>query len=254
MLKGASDHRIRMIILHYTAVSFTETLSIFNRGQVSAHYLVPEKHALDYIGWCSENSSSISDAYQLVPDFQRAWHAGESYWRGRSELNDSSIGIEIVYCPLEESDNFPHYPQQQIDAVVELCQGLIDQYQISSCNILGHSDVSYLRKSDPGPRFPWKHLASQGVGAWANEDEVEQRVYNYLDLDDDELREQIVQRLGEYGYMSPSTLEEEICLLKAFCAHFAPEYFLSPIKPAVLATVDVLIEQSRWTDKGVAEV
>lgn len=88
---------------------------------------------------------------QYVPFGQRAWHAGQSQYRGRSACNDFSIGIE-----LEGTDSTP-YTDEQYDQLGELVEALLAAYpSLTSDHIVGHSDIAPGRKTDPGPSFDWE--------------------------------------------------------------------------------------------------
>ncbi|MFC0138719.1 N-acetylmuramoyl-L-alanine amidase [Erwinia mallotivora] len=155
------NERVRFLIFHYTALDDAKSLKILTQEDVSAHYLIQEhpefKHGKPVI-------------LQLVDENKRAWHAGVSNWNGRSNLNDSSIGIEIVnqgYTDdLDGQRTWYPFNPQQIAAVAALAKDIIHRYQITPDNVLGHSDIAPLRKQDPGRLFPWKLLAAMGIGAW----------------------------------------------------------------------------------------
>ncbi|MFN7710300.1 MAG: N-acetylmuramoyl-L-alanine amidase [Holosporales bacterium] len=143
---------IDMLVLHYTAVDFERSIEILcdphnPLGRVSAHYVID----LD------------GRIYQLVDDQNRAWHAGKSAWRGRTSLNGSSIGIEVVNPGHDVTPRVP-YREAQIESIIALSRGLIERYSIPAHNIVGHSDIAPTRKSDPGEHFPWQRLAEAGVG------------------------------------------------------------------------------------------
>ena len=90
---------------------------------------------------------------QFVPFTERAWHAGESNFRGRSRCNDFSIGIE-----LEGGDETP-YDDEQYRVLPIVLQALLQAYpNISPREIAGHCDVAPGRKVDPGPAFDWLRL------------------------------------------------------------------------------------------------
>ena len=90
---------------------------------------------------------------QYVPFELRAWHAGTSYWRGRSACNDFSIGIE-----LEGADEEP-YDERQYAALAEVVAALQRSYpSLAEGWIAGHSDIAPGRKTDPGPAFDWRRL------------------------------------------------------------------------------------------------
>lgn len=90
---------------------------------------------------------------QFVPFERRAWHAGESRFRGRSTCNDYSIGIEL------EGDEETPYTDAQYRHLVAAIEAICECYpHITARHIAGHCDVSPGRKSDPGPAFDWLRL------------------------------------------------------------------------------------------------
>jgi N-acetylmuramoyl-L-alanine amidase len=93
----------------------------------------------------------------MVNEADRAWHAGRSYWRGITDVNSASIGIEIVN-PGHEFGYRP-FPDAQIDAVIQLLSGVVARHHITRGNVVGHSDIAPARKEDPGELFPWYRLA-----------------------------------------------------------------------------------------------
>jgi AmpD protein len=107
------------------------------RGRVSAHVLIRRDGQL----------------IQYVPFGARAWHAGQSEYRGRPACNDFSIGIE-----LEGTDDIP-YADAQYDQLAAVVRALLDTYPLlSPTHITGHSDIAPGRKTDPGPAFDWTRL------------------------------------------------------------------------------------------------
>jgi N-acetylmuramoyl-L-alanine amidase len=150
MIKRASpnfDERaapVSMIVLHYTGMPDAE--SALDRltspeAKVSAHYLVDEDGRV----------------FKLVDESKRAWHAGKSRWRGISDVNSASVGIEIVN-PGHEFGYRP-FPDEQIAALIPLVASIKERHGISRGNVVGHSDVAPARKEDPGELFPWEALA-----------------------------------------------------------------------------------------------
>lgn len=139
---------ISMVVLHYTGMrSASEALARLcdESSQVSAHYLIDEE------GFVTN----------LVPEEKRAWHAGASYWRGITDVNSASIGIEIAnpghewgYCP---------FPEAQMDALLPLLADILDRHDIPRANVVGHSDVAPARKQDPGELFDWAKLGQLGL-------------------------------------------------------------------------------------------
>ena len=145
---------VEMLVLHYTGMkTFQEALNRMrdSGAKVSAHYVVDE----------------TGETYRLVDEEKRAWHAGVSSWRKKTDINSRSIGIEIVN-PGHEFGYRP-FPDIQIKAVIELCNGIINRYRISPENIVGHSDIAPTRKKDPGELFPWETLSENGIGLWTND-------------------------------------------------------------------------------------
>jgi N-acetylmuramoyl-L-alanine amidase len=139
------------LVLHYTGMqSGAAALARLcdPAAKVSSHYLVEEDGAL----------------YRLVEEQNRAWHAGVSYWRGVTGLNDSSIGIEIVNPGHEWG--YRAFPELQIARVIRLCQEILARHPIPARNVVAHSDIAPDRKQDPGELFPWQRLAAAGIGLW----------------------------------------------------------------------------------------
>ncbi len=135
---------VSMIVLHYTGMETGEAAIARLRdpeAKVSSHYVVAEDGTV----------------LRLVDEADRAWHAGKSSWRGITDVNSASVGIEIVN-PGHEFGYRP-FPDAQIAAVVRLVAGIKDRHEITRGNVVGHSDVAPARKRDPGELFPWHELA-----------------------------------------------------------------------------------------------
>jgi len=140
-----------MIVLHYTGMPTGEAALERMRdpeAKVSAHYMVEEDGRI----------------FSLVPDERRAWHAGKSFWKGATDINAVSVGIEIVNPGHEFG--YRKFPEAQIEAVIDLIADVRSRWTIPDSRILGHSDVAPDRKEDPGELFPWKRLAEAGHGLW----------------------------------------------------------------------------------------
>ena len=184
---------VDLLVLHYTELPLKESLEILSddtrEKRVSAHYVLAED----------------GTAYRLVPEDRVAWHAGQSYWRGREALNATSIGIEIVNLHGDRHD----YPPRQIAALIDLCRAVLVRHPaIEPQNVVGHSDIAPQRKIDPGRRFPWKTLADAGIGLWPKEDATP--------IDGD-----IQPALQRFGYAPPGDLAPEE-IVKAFQRRFRP--------------------------------
>lgn len=198
------DEAISVLVLHYTGMrSLEDALDKLSKaeGKVSCHYLVSEK----------------GDIYAMVPEEKRAWHAGVSHWRGRDNLNDISIGIEIEN-PGHEWGYRP-FPPAQMDAVAALCQDILSRHAIPPRNVTAHSDIAPMRKEDPGELFDWKWLAAQGVGLWPEVRDQGSGIRDQKDISD------IQKKLAAYGYGLPVTGEMDALTIKtiiAFQRHFRP--------------------------------
>ncbi len=195
------DQRIKFLILHFTARDFQTSLRLL-KDQVSVHYLISDQPV---------------EILQLVDESNRAWHAGESFWEGRSNLNDSSIGIEIVNL----DGNKNPYPERQIEAVILLCKQIIARYNIAPDCVLGHSDIAPLRKDDPGSLFPWGLLYKNGIGAMVDESDVDELIKTISIPASSQLQ----KSLAKYGYQIDLTGifdEQTQMVLDAFRRHFCP--------------------------------
>ena len=101
---------------------------------------------------------------QCVPEARRAWHAGQSFWAGETDLNSRSIGIEIANSGHDYG--YPDFPRRQIAAVIALCRSILTRHRIPADRVLAHSDIAPTRKQDPGEKFPWRILHDSGIGLW----------------------------------------------------------------------------------------
>lgn len=142
------ERDIDTVIVHYTGMKTgAEALERLcdPAARVSAHYLVEEN----------------GDIYRLVDENRRAWHAGVGAWKGETDINARSIGIEIVNPGHEWG--YRDFPEAQISAVVALLHDINGRHNIAPARVLGHSDVAPRRKDDPGEKFPWGRLAQEGL-------------------------------------------------------------------------------------------
>jgi N-acetylmuramoyl-L-alanine amidase len=142
---------VELIVLHYTGMQTSDAALewLCNPASgVSAHYFVEEDGTI----------------FQLVEEDRRAWHAGVAHWRGATNINDISIGIEIANCGHEWG--YTPFPAAQITAVKKLCADIMHRHELPAYSVVGHSDVAPTRKQDPGELFPWQELAEYGIGIW----------------------------------------------------------------------------------------
>ena len=200
----------QFLVLHYTGMENAESaeqLLCSPEAKVSAHYVVEED----------------GKVVQLVQEAFRAWHAGESFWRGITDVNSSSIGIEIVNGgPLL---NFPDYPEKQIISVIKLCQSIIERYSIEPRNVLAHSDIAPHRKTDPGEKFPWETLFKAGVGHFVRPAPIAGgRFMNIGESGRPVEAFQSMLALYGYGLEITGSFDERTRLVtQAFQRHFRPE-------------------------------
>ena len=136
-----------MVILHYTAQNSCEkTLQTFTNvlTEVSAHYVI-----------CRDGT-----LHHMLNDYLRAWHAGLGKWGNNTDVNSTSIGVEI------DNNGTENYSAAQLNTLYGLLAYLKKAYNIPTANFIGHSDIAPGRKIDPGILFPWKTLADKGYGLW----------------------------------------------------------------------------------------
>ncbi len=201
---------IDMLVLHYTGMESAEAALARlcdPAVKVSAHYVIGEDGAVT----------------ALVAEDKRAWHAGESFWRGETDINGRSIGIELVNPGHEFG--YRDFPGPQMAALEELASGILARQPIPARNVVGHSDVAPGRKTDPGELFDWARLAAAGIGLWPFEaDPVEAA--------------EVPAMLSEYGY----DVTDEAAAMTAFQRHFRPEIVDGSADPETLVRLKELLE------------
>ena len=199
---------IDTLILHYTGMQSGEAAIerlCDPEAAVSSHYVVEEDGRI----------------FRLVPEHLRAAHAGISFWRGRSMLNDTSIGIEIVN-PGHEWGYRP-FPAAQIEAVRRLCVGILARHPIPSIGVVAHSDIAPDRKQDPGELFPWAALAASGIGIYPSAPLDPEAGDVVTDAERLHPVRQALIRIG-FDIETEGALDEKLMLvLTAFQRHWRPE-------------------------------
>jgi N-acetylmuramoyl-L-alanine amidase len=249
--------RVDHLVIHFTGESFGESLRLLTERTeipVSAHYLVPTRGDPSY-------PRKRLRIYRLVDDERRAWHAGESYWRGVASLNARSIGIEIVNesrcvqsdasaearAPESQHCKFLDYDPEQIELVIELaCDILARHPGIDPVDIVGHADIAPDRRVDPGPTFPWRALYDRGIGAWYDSDTVTA----YLERFEAQPPEvaQLQRALNAYGYrVEESGVADPRTrfALRAFQMHYRPADWSGRPDPETAAILFALIAKYR---------
>jgi N-acetylmuramoyl-L-alanine amidase len=209
------QRRPNFVILHHTtnetAAKALRTLTDPQR-QVSAHYLIG-RHG---------------ERYQLVDEASRAWHAGESWWGGHTDLNSASIGIEL------DNTGDEAFAEAQIAELLLLLDELRRRYRIPAENILGHSDIAPTRKVDPSHRFPWSRLAEHGFGLWC--DEASAALFDHAPLNPAFDALLALQALG-YDVASPYAAR------LAFRRHFAASDTDAELSADELARLQCLVQK-----------
>jgi len=135
---------VSMVVLHYT--DMPDVRDAIARmcnpdSKVSAHYCITRQGQI----------------VQMVEEEKRAWHAGRSYWRGRTDVNSASIGIELDNPG--HSWGYEDFPEEQMQVLIRLLNDIVKRHDIPRANVVGHSDVAPQRKDDPGEKFDWDRLA-----------------------------------------------------------------------------------------------
>ncbi|HDR9499614.1 N-acetylmuramoyl-L-alanine amidase [Burkholderia cepacia] len=214
--RGA-DSRIRFLVMHYTESDEAKSLRTLTGDSVSVHYVIPPQPRIE---------RGLPVVYQLVPESERAWHAGVSEWQGTTELNAVSIGIENVNRgPLDpQNRTWQPYPPEQVAALTRLSKDIVTRYAIPPTRVVGHSDIAPQRKIDPGPLFPWHALAQAGVGAWPDAATVAARLAGRDPHAPVDVRE-LQLKLARYGYdvATDGVLDTRTRrVFAAFQMHFRP--------------------------------
>ena len=245
------SQRIKTIVLHYTVSDNERSIKTLTTGNVSAHYLV-----LD---------NDDNKIYNLVPESERAWHAGDGGFAGRTILNDTSIGIEIVNSGIKPEyrdalkngtldyhpyEHYVAFDELQIKKVAQLVQDIATRYDISPKNIIGHSDMAPSRKIDPGAKFPWERLYfDYGIGAWY--DESDKAFFMLQNEFDTATISEIKQAFREYGYQINTTDEWDKTsrdVIYAFQLHFRPLNPKGTIDAETYATLQALNKKYAGTE------
>ena len=217
-----------IILLHYTGMETgrgAEDWLCNPESGVSCHYIVHEDGGV----------------VQMVREADRAWHAGKSVWRGETDINSQSVGIEIVNPG--HGLGYPAFPRRQIRSVIALCRGIAARHAIRPAMVLAHSDVAPGRKVDPGEKFPWTVLARAGVGHLV----APSRRRTGITLragDASECVAELQRMLGLYGYGIEITGifdARTVIVVEAFQRHFRRSRVDGVADPATVETLRRLL-------------
>ncbi|MGY0589382.1 MAG: penicillin binding protein PBP4B [Paraglaciecola chathamensis] len=247
-------HRVKFLVMHFTAIDYQKSVhALVDEGGLSAHYLIPESNDPSY-------PNDSLEILKLVDEDKRAWHAGNSVWQGRSELNDSSIGIEIVNVPechvdseakttSEHGENrlcvFPDYDPKQIELLIALSKDILARNpDISPTRIVGHADIAPARKNDPGPRFPWFELYQAGIGAWYDNDTFEQYWQRFNQYQPNIGLVQSALRAYGYNVLETGIRDEQTRnAISAFQMHFLPWQVTGKADSKTAAAIFALLDK-----------
>ncbi|MBQ7633563.1 MAG: N-acetylmuramoyl-L-alanine amidase [Alphaproteobacteria bacterium] len=180
--------KVRALVLHCSAHSAADMIEVLRERELSSHYII----------------DTDGKVLQLVSEKKRAWHAGQSKWRGMKMLNQYSVGIELSSPTLGQQK----YADLQIKSLIKLSRQIINHYQIPAVNVVAHSDIAPTRKPDPGLAFPWQYLASKGIGLWYDANDAAKVATNDV--------EELLRIIGyEVNDLAAASY--------AFCRHFVPQ-------------------------------
>ncbi|VTP14789.1 N-acetylmuramoyl-L-alanine amidase AmiD precursor [Phytobacter ursingii] len=234
----AAYPRIKVLVVHYTADDFDVSLATLTDKQVSSHYLIPAHPPVHH---------GKPRIWQLVPESELAWHAGISYWRNATRINDTSIGIELEnrgWQNVAGVKRFTPFEPEQIAALVPLMKDIVSRYNIPPQNVVAHADIAPQRKDDPGPLFPWRELAAQGIGAWPDVARVAfylngRSPYEAVDT------ASLLDLLARYGYeVKPDmTPAQQKRVIMAFQMHFRPALWNGVADAQTQAIAEALLEK-----------
>ena len=202
---------IKFVIIHYTGMqSEVESFKRLMDPQykVSSHYLINRK----------------GEIIQMVKEKNIAWHAGKSRWKKFKNLNNYSIGIELVNKG--HQFGYQNFSRQQISSLIKLCTKLKKKYLIKKENFLGHSDIAPLRKADPGEKFPWKKLSKSKIGKWYA------KFNNKIEVNPKKMEALFFKNLQKFGFRYFTTNKKnfnDVMIVKAFQRHYLPNYITGKI-------------------------
>lgn len=221
--------RPRLLILHYTGMlSARAAIDYLAKAEskVSCHYVIDERGRIT----------------QLVAEERRAWHAGVSNWKGETDINSLSIGIEIQNPGHELG--YPPFPVAQMRAVAELSRDIVLRHQLPPEAVLAHSDVAPARKIDPGEKFDWAWLAENGVGHWVQPAPTREADLGLGVGASGDGVGAAQELLRTYGYAVEPTGVLDVAtefVIKAFQRHFRPRRVDGRLDRSTVRTLERLI-------------
>ncbi len=204
--KTRKSKDIKLIVIHYTGMQ-SKIASIKRltnpKHKVSCHYLIDRQ----------------GNILKLVDDSRVAWHAGKSRWKNFINLNYNSIGIELINKG--HSYGYEKFPSLQINKLIKVCLYLKKKYKIKDSNIVGHSDISPLRKQDPGEKFPWQKLYKYKIGIWYKESKLKFKKNKKTNLNN--LFFKNLHKIGYRYFKKDFRSKNDVVITKAFQRRFLPK-------------------------------
>jgi len=193
--------KIKYIVYHYTGMR-SESKAVKrltdDNSNVSCHYFI------------KRNGQIII----MVPELYESWHAGKSKWKKDISLNKNSIGIEI--SNKGHGFGYQNYSRKQISSLIKLSRYLIKKYKIKKSNILGHSDIAFERKKDPGEKFPWSYLSNKKIGIWHNIEEKKIKKIRKKKISNIEILK-FIRHINKIGYFTKNlNNNKKLKLVKSF--------------------------------------
>ena len=193
--------KIKYIVYHYTGMR-SESKAVKrltdDNSKVSCHYFI------------KRNGQIII----MLPELYESWHAGKSKWKKDISLNKNSIGIEI--SNKGHDFGYQNYLRKQTSSLVKLSTYLIKKYKIKRSNILGHSDIAFERKKDPGEKFPWSYLSNKKIGIWHNIEEKKLKKIRKKKISNIEILK-FIRYLNKIGYFTKNlNNNKKLKLVKSF--------------------------------------
>ncbi|WP_136254268.1 N-acetylmuramoyl-L-alanine amidase [Onishia niordana] len=242
----ATSHssRVRHLVIHYTDAGEAESLRALTGPRVSSHYLIPQPEA-----------GGLPPVYQLVSESRRAWHAGASSWNGRENINDTSIGIEIVntgpngrFADLQAGKHlaWAPFPSDQITTLIALIKDIVSRHDIAPTAVVSHAEIAPTRKIDPGPVFPWQRLHRAGIGPWPDVDRV--ACYRQRFETSPPSRAHLKKALAAWGFATTSSdiIDETTrSALRAFQMRYRPSHYPGVPDTETAARLWALLEEYR---------
>ncbi len=231
---------IHILVLHYTGMESADAALAHMRdpaAKVAAHYMIEENGRI----------------VQLVDEDKRAWHAGASYWRGETDINSASIGIEIVNGG--HDFGLPEFPDVQIEQVIALARAIKKRHHISDFNIVAHSDIAPHRKQDPGEKFPWPQLADHDLGVWPDIKVKNSKILFAPERENADILT-IPQAFRSYGYDMPLSGRTDLktrSVIKAFQRRYRTSIIDGLIDSETLKKLTILLNYRKMMEgtKGV---